>query len=61
MLLCPNCTSELKKNPKHAEGVWSCSDKMCGKIWMLMELPGDNYFLKKSAKKAKIREVRSDD
>ena len=52
MLLCPNCTSELKKNPKHAEGVWSCSEEVCGKIWMLMELPTPKY-LRKGKRKVK--------
>jgi len=31
---CPNCTSRLNKNQKHAQGVWEC--KACGGVFHIV-------------------------
>lgn len=33
-IFCPNCKCILRKNPKHAEGVWQC--KKCEGIFMIL-------------------------
>ena len=45
MLLCPNCTEELKKNPKHAEGTFLCSE--CGEEWFILNIPTSKYLKRK--------------
>lgn len=32
---CPNCTSELSKNPNHAQGIFEC--KSCGGRYLILE------------------------
>jgi ribosomal protein L37AE/L43A len=39
MLLCPNCSEKLTKDPKHGEGVWKCTHEMCGMVWFILDIP----------------------
>ncbi len=48
MLLCPNCTTELKKDNRQGEGVWECSE--CKNIWFILNIPGADYYLNKGKK-----------
>lgn len=50
MLLCPNCTEKLEKNPKHGEGVWQCPDKDCGMTWFILDILKPAYIKKKDKK-----------
>lgn len=54
MLLCPNCSEKLVKNPKHGEGVWYCPHKDCGEVWYILNLPTPDY-LKPKNKKTKVK------
>jgi Zn-finger nucleic acid-binding protein len=49
MLLCPNCTKTLKKDPKHGEGVWTCPE--CGGEWFILNIPTPKYLQRKKRKK----------
>ena len=53
-MLCPNCTQELKKNPKHGEGVWYCT---CGETWFILNIPTLKYLKpkKKPKKESKLK------
>ena len=33
-MFCPNCTGNLLKNPKHAEGVWTC--EYCTAVYFIL-------------------------
>lgn len=33
-MFCPNCTGNLFKNPKHAEGVWTCES--CTSVYFIL-------------------------
>ena len=46
MLLCPNCTEKLEKDPRHGEGVWYCPDKDCRMIWFILDIPQPKGLLK---------------
>jgi len=50
MLLCPNCASKLKKSLKHGEGVWLCSDDMCGMVWFILDIPTPKHLKEKGKK-----------
>jgi hypothetical protein len=52
-LLCPNCSEELTKNPKHGEGVWECPHEMCGKCWFILDIPQKYEPSPKKKKKGK--------
>ena len=51
MLLCPNCTTELKKDNRQGEGVWYCPQEECKNTWFILNIPGADYYLKKGKRK----------